>query len=62
MNWQLQGDMVAYSVQNVSEGWRWRIYGPHGRVLRQGLERTQAAARRLAEVLFWGQAEHRAAA
>ena len=62
MNWQVEQEMVAYAVQNVGEGWRWRIFGPHGRVLRQGIERTEAAALGLAEVVFWGQADHRIAA
>lgn len=62
MNWRLNEEMVAYAVQNVGDGWRWRIFGPHGRILRQGLARTEAAAQGLAEVVFWGQADHRIAA
>ena len=62
MNWRLREEMVAYSVQQVGEGWRWRVYGPHGRVLCEGLKQTQAAAQGLAEVVFWGRADHRIAA
>jgi hypothetical protein len=62
MTLQLEQEMVAYAVQNVGEGWRWRIYGPHGRLIRQGIERSEAAALSHAEVVFWGQADHRIAA
>ena len=62
MNRKLQDHLVAYSVQNIGGGWRWRLYGPEGRVVRQGFETTEAHADRVAAQAFWGQADHRLAA
>lgn len=62
MSWKLEEDLVAYSVQNIGGGWRWRLHGPAGLVVRQGFETSQARADRAAAQAFWGRTGHRLAA
>jgi hypothetical protein len=59
---KFQKELVAYSVQKVGDGWRWRVYGPGGVVVLQGIETTQRAADRRSSDAFWRQADHRIAA
>ena len=62
MSWKLEEDLVAYSVQSIGGGWRWRLYGAEGRVMRQGFEASEIEADRVAAQAFWGHADHRLAA
>jgi len=62
MSWNLENDLVAYSVQNASDGWRWRVYAAHGRVIRHGLEHDESGALRAAVEAFCGGGQHQLAA
>ena len=46
-------ELVAYSVQDLGEFWRWRAYGAGGQVIRQGVEATADSAERAAAALVF---------
>ncbi|MBV9509059.1 MAG: hypothetical protein JO303_02110 [Caulobacteraceae bacterium] len=48
------GELVAYSVQELGGAWRWRVYGPAGQVISQGVEATEARAMQAAAALMLG--------
>jgi len=47
-------ELVAYSVQELGGGWRWRVYAEGGRVVLQGMEAARDRAERAARTVFWG--------
>ena len=53
MSQKMNEELVAYSVRNMGDAWRWSLYSADGHVVREGLVRTEEAAEETAADAFW---------